>query len=108
MLLLDGKKRSQEIANFLSKEISLLHAKPKLVIIITTDDIASAVYTKRKKEYADKIGALCEIRDFSKLNSDSITSKLKDLVCDNLVNGIILQLPLRKDLDFDILIKLVP
>ena len=98
--ILDGKKLNAELAIKLARKIKLLKVKPKLVIIQVGDLPSSNTYIKRKKLFAEKIGALAEHK---KLNSRTSEKKLINTIYkynnDRSVHGIIVQLPLPRHID---------
>ncbi|MCX8163286.1 MAG: bifunctional 5,10-methylenetetrahydrofolate dehydrogenase/5,10-methenyltetrahydrofolate cyclohydrolase [Candidatus Micrarchaeota archaeon] len=98
--ILDGKKLANKILKNLKKEIELLGAKPKLVIIQIGKNEASEVYIKRKINASKKIGIICEVLNFEQSVSQSLLEeKIQQLNSDSTVNGIIIQLPVPEHLD---------
>ena len=104
MILLDGKTLKQKILDNLKEEVSHLEVKPKLVVIQVGNDPASCVYVKQKANMAKYIGY-----DFLHLEIDSNITQAKlleiinDLNFDDTVDGILVQMPLPKQLDANII-----
>ncbi len=100
--ILDGKKVRNEIAADLTKKISKLKAKPKLVIIQVGNLPQSNTYIRQKILFGEKIGAIVIHQKLDKKKSqESLISKLLTLNSDPSVNGIIVQMPLPENLDKD-------
>lgn len=97
MQYVDCKKYAQEILD----EVKAVPKKGKLVIITVGDDNASKVYVKGKMKDCEYCGIPVEhikIEDTETACSELVTTILKNNEDDEVV-GIILQLPLPKQLD---------
>ncbi len=77
---------------------------PKLAIILTTDNPASALYTRMKKAYGADIGVEVDIH---KVTQDDAALLIKKLNKDSGVHGIIVQLPVERPEETDALVNLV-
>lgn len=104
MIILDGRKLKNEISLLLKEEIediSLFGKKtPKLVIIQIGDNSASNVYIKQKLFFAKKIGAFADLLKFSEeVTEVEIINKILELNNDKDIHGIIVQLPIPKNLN---------
>ncbi len=98
--ILDGKKLSEEIAKSLKKKISLLKGLPTLAIIQVADEKASNSYIARKKSFADKIGAKVHHIVLSKnISNQALIDLIKELNAREDIHGIIVQLPIPKQLN---------
>lgn len=111
--ILDGKKLAAEITVQLKKKVVKFKKKgitPKLKIILVGDNPTSAVYIRMKQKKAEEIGAICEVEKFDKTASEfEILKKINDFNHDETVHGIIIQLPLPKNLNANTLLnKIVP
>lgn len=97
VMLLDGKKVSEEILSRLKIQLKKSNLSPKLSIVLCGDDPASELYTKMKKDRGDFIGLNTEIKNF---NADITEGELiKELkIINNTSNGVMMQLPLPKHL----------
>src|SRR5258708_18199826 len=97
--IFDGKRFAKDKEEELKTKVSELRTKPKLVSILLGNDKASLLYTNLKEKTAKRIGAKFEIK---KLPSDTSPEKIIGLIIklnnDKKVNGIMLQLPLPKEL----------
>lgn len=100
--IIDGKKLSLELALKLTGQIKKLTLKPKLVIIQIGDLAESNTYIRNKKLFGEKIGAIVEHKKYP--NSVTESKVIKDISRynrDQLVNGIMVQLPAPKNFDIE-------
>ncbi|MDR0595595.1 MAG: bifunctional 5,10-methylenetetrahydrofolate dehydrogenase/5,10-methenyltetrahydrofolate cyclohydrolase [Puniceicoccales bacterium] len=109
VLILNGKRLSQELAEELKAKIVLINHmenRPKLAIVMVGDDAASEIYVRNKLVYAKQVGILTEL---IKLNKNASQSEIFDTVTElngnDTIHGIIIQSPLPdqsyQDLLFD-------
>jgi methylenetetrahydrofolate dehydrogenase (NADP+)/methenyltetrahydrofolate cyclohydrolase len=99
MIILKGIELSQQREKVLSQKISSLNLEKKIVIasIIFKEDKGSCLYTRLKKETAERIGIIYQTYYFSLLDSFAeVVEQIKKLNSDDLVTGIILQKPSKK------------
>lgn len=97
MKIIDGKKISKEILDGLKNKIESSHVRPKLAIVLVSNDPASKVYTDLKAKRAEEIGVVVNNYEFDLTAEDlksQVISKINELNNDESVNGILLQLPL--------------
>ncbi|MEG2596828.1 MAG: bifunctional methylenetetrahydrofolate dehydrogenase/methenyltetrahydrofolate cyclohydrolase FolD [Oscillospiraceae bacterium] len=101
--LIDGKKISENVKQRVADEVAELKKKGLsvgLAVVIVGDNAASRVYVNNKKKACER----CGITSFEYALSDQTTEReLLDLVeklnNDEKVNGILVQLPLPKQID---------
>ena len=102
--LIDGKSIKKIILDELKEEVSKLEEKPKLVVIQVGNNDASNVYIKQKAKMAEHIGYGYE---HIKLEEDTTTDKILEIIDrlnkDDNVNGVMVQMPLPKQIDTDII-----
>jgi methylenetetrahydrofolate dehydrogenase (NADP+)/methenyltetrahydrofolate cyclohydrolase len=96
MKIIDGKGIAEEIYQELKDRLShLKDERPKLVIILASNDEPSQVYVGLKKRKAEELGIACEVVSFDeKVVSRAIMKKIEELNNDPTVTGILVQLPL--------------
>jgi methylenetetrahydrofolate dehydrogenase (NADP+)/methenyltetrahydrofolate cyclohydrolase len=104
MAIIDGKKVSTEILQALSKEVEELKKKggsvPGLAVVLVGDDPASQVYVRNKNKKCDALGyASFEHRLPAETREEDLLSLVEGLNRDDRVNGILVQLPLPKQID---------
>lgn len=102
--LIDGKSIKKIILDELKEKVSKLEEKPKLVVIQVGNNEASNVYIKQKAKMAEHIGYGYE---HIKLEEDTTTDKILEIIDrlnkDDNVNGVMVQMPLPKQIDTDII-----
>lgn len=98
MKLIDGKQISKQILEELKLKISSSNIKPKLAIVLVSNDPASKMYTSLKAKRAEEIGVEVENYEFN-LESPSlkqeVINRIKELNLDTNINGVLIQLPLH-------------
>ena len=100
MEILDGKKVKLEILNELKQDIEKLNRKLKLVVIQVGEDPASTVYVNQKSKMANSLNYdFNHIKLDENVSEDKIIELLDKLNNDDLVTGILVQMPLPKHLD---------
>ncbi len=100
MKLLQGKKIADRILGDLKKKISAQKNKPGLAVILVGNDKASQLYVKLKKKAAERIGIKFQLFRFSaKIKEAKIIQKIQKLNVDKKISGMIVQLPLPKNLN---------
>lgn len=98
-IVFDGKKFAAEKEVILKEKIKNLKVKPKLVSILVGSDKASILYSNLKQKSAKRIGINFEIKKFnSSIEPKKIIELIKKLDDDNKVLGVMVQLPLPKNL----------
>lgn len=107
-MILDGKLVSGVIRQKLRKEIESLEAKIKLIVILVGDNSASKIYVRQKQKACAEVGIICEVISLDKDVCESeIIEIINEANQDDLVHGIIIQLPLPKHLDANKLINYI-
>jgi len=104
MILIDGKKEAAELREELKKKVTELKSKyntvPGLTVILVGEDPPSKIYVKNKEKFAKEIGMNSEvIRYPADLEENMLLNKIKQLNKDEKVSGILVQLPLPKQID---------
>lgn len=102
--ILDGKLTSQNLLDGLAVELGELKSQgvqlPKLVVVLVGDDPASQVYVNKKAKTAQKIGMLSELKVYPAATTQSeLLAVIAELNQDASVHGILVQLPLPKQID---------
>jgi len=90
-------------------ELSKNLRAPKMAVILVGNNPASMIYVKNKKIFCEKVGADCEIISLDKTISEpEFLNKLNETTNDSSIDGLIVQLPLPKQLQKINLGKLIP
>lgn len=112
MILIDGKKISNDIKDELKAKIDELVAQskkvPGLVTILVGDDPASKVYVSSKNKACAKIGMHSKIEQYdSSLSEDELLALVEKYNEDSNYHGILVQLPLPKHIDENKIIEAI-
>jgi methylenetetrahydrofolate dehydrogenase (NADP+)/methenyltetrahydrofolate cyclohydrolase len=122
-MLIDGKKIAVEIEARIAKEIRTRKVRPHLAVVLIGDDPASAVYVRKKQEASERIGIKFSLYKLvhpsqkevlvliDRLNIDRKDGRLRRpsfFRKAQKVNGIIVQLPLPKHLNEELIIGHIP
>ncbi len=111
MQLIDGKKISQDIKDEVKTKVAELKEKGReisLAVILVGDNSASAVYVRNKKKACEYVG----IRSLSyelpeATTQDELVKLVEELNGREDVDGILVQLPLPKHIDEDLIIRTI-
>ena len=100
MKLLDGKEVKLKILKDLKQKLLNLNEKLGLVVIQIGNDPASDVYVRQKKKMAEDLGYnFNHINLDENVNEDEILAIIDMLNNDNLVDGILVQMPIPSTLN---------
>lgn len=100
MKLINGEVISQNILNDLKNEIKKINATPKLAIIQVDNLIESIIYVERKINVAKTLGVKVKKYQFDKdIAEQELIEKIIKLNNDKSVHGILVQLPLPKQIN---------
>ena len=104
MVVLDGKKISNDIKNEIALEVKSMTAKgnrpPHLAAIIVGNDGASLTYVGSKVRACERVGFDSSLISLSKsINENELLDKVNQLNNDDNIDGYIVQLPLPKHID---------
>ena len=112
MAIIDGKLLAQNIKNSLKQELEVIKKKtnksPKLTVILVGDFAPSKIYVKNKEKSATEIGIQSEvIRLPQEVSEQELLKKIETLNTDQSVNGILVQLPLPKQINKEKIINAI-
>lgn len=109
--LIDGKKVAQEIKDELKEKVANLKSQGReitLVVVLVGSDPASQVYVRNKQKACEYVGINSKTyRLADTTTQDELLKLIDELNNDNKVNGILVQLPLPKHIDEDLIIKTI-
>ncbi|HCZ8901465.1 TPA: bifunctional methylenetetrahydrofolate dehydrogenase/methenyltetrahydrofolate cyclohydrolase FolD [Staphylococcus aureus] len=98
--ILDGKQIAKDYRQGLQNQVEALKEKgftPKLSVILVGNDGASQSYVRSKKKAAEKIGMISEIVHLEETaTEEEVLNELNRLNSDDSVSGILVQVPLPK------------
>ena len=110
--IINGKEISLKIKDKIKEDITLIKKNkkriPKLVVIVIGENPSSRTYVKNKQKACDYVGMKSEIISFKETIEEKILlEKIEKLNNDNLVDGILVQLPLPKHISTQIVISTI-
>jgi len=106
--IIDGKRLSEKFLEDIKKKIKDSKQKPGLAIVIVGDNPASQIYVGLKEKKSKEIGFYCERYDLNENTSEEDLLKLIDeLNQKQNIHGIIVQLPLPKHINENLIIDSV-
>ena len=98
--IIDGKKMAADIRAGLKKQVATFPRAPKLAVVLVGDDPASQIYVRRKMKAAEEVGIKVDLFNLSPvLTQEALIAFIKDLNQNEETDGIIVQLPLPKNMD---------
>ena len=103
-MIIDGKKIAAELREELKKKIIEFKATyksvPGLTVILIGEDPPSKIYVKNKQKYAKDIGINSEIIKYQEnVDEKTVLDKISKLNNDKKISGILVQLPLPKQIN---------
>ncbi|PVX49968.1 methylenetetrahydrofolate dehydrogenase (NADP+)/methenyltetrahydrofolate cyclohydrolase [Balneicella halophila] len=112
MQLIDGKKTSKEIREEIAEEVKEMTASekrtPKLVAVLVGNDGASRTYVNAKSKACEKVGFGTETLHFEEsMTQDELLKEVEKLNNDDEVDGFIVQVPLPKHIDEDVILQAI-
>ena len=109
--LIDGKKFADNLCNKIAEEVTKLKDKnitPGLAVVRVEGDPASAIYVNMKAKKTKEVGMHSVTKILDKNTSqDDLLKVIKDLNNDKSINGILVQLPLPKQINADSIINTI-
>ena len=100
MILIDGKKISDNIRQELTEEVKKLQKEVGLAVLIVGEDPASKVYVRNKEKACEQIGIKSYRYAFpAETTEEELKETITKLNRDPAVSGILVQLPLPKHLN---------
>ncbi|MEP7067131.1 MAG: tetrahydrofolate dehydrogenase/cyclohydrolase catalytic domain-containing protein, partial [Gemmatimonadota bacterium] len=107
--LIDGNAISRSIRDEVAAEVARLVArgiKPGLAVVLVGEDPASEVYVRNKGRACDEAGMhSVTINMPAATTQQELLAQVKQLNEDKAIHGILVQMPLPKHLDADIVIR---
>lgn len=111
MHLLNGKELAQKLQQEMTQEVTELKEKgiqPGLAVILVGEDPASQVYVRNKERAANNIGMYSVVYRLPEITSEAdLIAKIEELNHDDKVHGILVQLPLPKHINEDLVLDTI-
>ena len=98
-MLLDGKLVREDLLKELKNKYK--NIKLGLSVIQIGDDIASTKYVSQKEKLAKELGVNFKLIKFDNINTNDLLNEIDKLNQDSSIHGIIVQLPIPKDIDYN-------
>ena len=108
MIIVNGKQIADRIKKDLAKRVSFLSRVPKMVVIVVGDDPVTVRFVELKQRFASAIGA--EVSSFfyeATIAQHDLVEVIQRHNQDSSVSGLVLQLPLARHLDTDMLCAMI-
>ena len=111
-MIIDGKKEAEILRHAIKKEISLLKEKtkkiPTLSVILIGNYAPSEIYVKNKVKKSKEVGINSNIIRYpDNVSENEVLKKIIELNEDSKVSGILVQLPLPKQINKEKIINLI-
>ena len=111
--LLDGKKVANAVKAELLNEMAAFQQKwgrkPSLHVVLVGEDPASKIYVGHKEKMAAELGFQSQVwRVPAEITQIDLEAHLQKLISDPLVDGILVQLPLPRNLNTERIMQMIP
>jgi methylenetetrahydrofolate dehydrogenase (NADP+) / methenyltetrahydrofolate cyclohydrolase len=111
-MIIDGKKEAQLLRDEIKKEIEALKSKnnkvPGLTVILIGDFVPSQIYVKNKEKNAKEVGINSDVVRYAKdVSEQEVLKKIKELNNNEVVSGILVQLPLPPQINKEKIINAI-
>jgi methylenetetrahydrofolate dehydrogenase (NADP+)/methenyltetrahydrofolate cyclohydrolase len=108
-MIVDGKQIAKDIKLSLKRIIKKKRLKLCVAVVYVGDDPVINSFVLRKQRFGRSIGVQVDMFRFDhNFNQESLEKFLNDLATDNRYQGIVVQLPLPKEIDEEKILSLVP
>ncbi|MFH1287605.1 MAG: bifunctional methylenetetrahydrofolate dehydrogenase/methenyltetrahydrofolate cyclohydrolase FolD [bacterium] len=109
--IIDGKKISAEMKSKIKLEVDQLKPKgiiPGLAVVLVGSDPASKVYVSMKQKACGNLGIYSEEHKLEENTSqETLIELIKKLNADTKINGILVQLPLPRQIDTNVVLETI-
>jgi methylenetetrahydrofolate dehydrogenase (NADP+)/methenyltetrahydrofolate cyclohydrolase len=110
--IIDGKALAKKLLASIARHVEVLVADhkilPGLAVVLVGDDPASAIYVNNKKKVAAETGIRSFVHHLPKNTSqDEVLKLVQNLNREKKVHGILVQLPLPKQIDANTVLKAI-
>lgn len=111
-IIIDGKNTAKEIRKEIKEKVTMFREKhgfsPKLSVILVGNDPASEIYVRNKENACRKVDMDAEtIKMPETTTTEELLSLIDRLNRDDKVSGILVQLPVPKQIDTDAVLKAI-
>jgi methylenetetrahydrofolate dehydrogenase (NADP+)/methenyltetrahydrofolate cyclohydrolase len=111
-MIIDGKKEAALLREEIKKEITLIKEKynrsPGLSVILIGDFAPSLIYVKNKEKNSKEVGINSEVTKYSEnVTEKEVLNKIEELNKNESISGILVQLPLPKQINKEKIINAI-
>lgn len=107
-MILSGKEPAAKVREMVRKELVERAITPRLVVVMIGNNPASQAYVNGKKRDCEECGIGFELIHLSENSTqEDVMSLIKGLNASNMIDGILVQLPIPRHLDKDAIIKAI-
>lgn len=107
MVLLDGRDIKKKVLEDMREKVSKLDRKLTLAVISTTCDDSCKVYMENKRKMCESVSYDFRYFDCSSMEEEEIILKITELNSYDDIDGILVQLPIRENLDSEKIIQTI-
>ena len=112
MMIIDGKKEAELLRDEIKKEVLKIKESknkvPGLTVILIGNYAPSQIYVKNKEKNSKEVGMNSDVIKYSDdVTEKEILEKIKELNNDQNVSGVLVQLPLPKQIDKEKIINAI-
>ena len=112
MMIIDGKKEAELLRGEIKKEVLKIKESknkvPGLTVILIGNYTPSQIYVKNKEKNSKEVGMKSDVIKYSDdVTEKEILEKIKELNNDQNVSGVLVQLPLPKQIDKEKIINAI-
>ena len=112
MMIIDGKKEAELLRDEIKKEVLKIKESknkvPGLTVILIGNYTPSQIYVKNKEKNSKEVGMNSDVIKYSDdVTEKEILEKIKELNNDQNVSGVLVQLPLPKQIDKEKIINAI-
>jgi len=105
---LDGRALSARIQEELANELAAMQRVPKLAVVLVDGSEASRIYVRNKLKRATTVGIQTNVHELPPtVSTERIVSLIQELNNDELVDAILVQLPLPKHINTNTVIEAI-
>ncbi|BAB60189.1 methylene-tetrahydrofolate dehydrogenase [Thermoplasma volcanium GSS1] len=106
--LLKGEEIAEKKAEELKERIEKMGVSPRLVLLQVGNYSAATIYARAKIKRGKKIGADVVLEKYEDLTKQELVRRIEELSADKDVNGIMVENPLPKTIDYYDIVKSIP
>jgi len=105
---LSAENSLEKIEREITETLANLKTPPTLALLWVGDDLQTQKFVKAKQKMADKLGIEFQLHHFQAIAERQLQAVVSSLASNKKVTGIIVQLPLPKEIDAWKILQLIP